>query len=81
MTYSIDGFGRVLIGEGKEVVRSGDSKSGVILTIDKEIQEICEKAGSQINKGAIVVSDVENGDILGMASFPKYQINSLEDAS
>lgn len=80
VTYSIDGFGRVLIGEGKEVVRSGDAKSGVILTIDREIQEICEKAGSQINKGTIIVSDVENGDILGMASFPQYKVSDLEDA-
>lgn len=80
VTYSTDGSGRVLIGGGKNVVRSDKQKTGVVLTIDSEIQEICEKAGKKIDKGAVIVSDVKNGEILGMASFPDYDVNDISPA-
>jgi penicillin-binding protein 2 len=80
VTYSTDGHGNILIGGGKSVVRSTKDKSGVVTTLDSEIQAICEKAGSSLEKGAIVVSDVNNGDILGMASFPQYDMNNLTAA-
>lgn len=80
VTYSTDGFGNILIGGEKSVVRSIADKTGVVLTIDSEIQEICEKAGESLEKGAIVVSDVKNGDILAMVSEPSYSWNKLEKA-
>lgn len=80
VTYSTDGFGHILIGSGKSVIRSEKQKTGVVTTIDKEIQEICEKAGRSLGKGAVVVSDVKNGDILGIVSFPEYDINDIESA-
>ena len=78
--YSVDGFGRVIIGDGKTVVRSSASKAGVVATIDKDIQSVCESCGSSIKKGAIVVSDVKTGDILAMASFPSYRSDRIEEA-
>lgn len=80
VTYSTDGHGNILIGGGKNVIRSTKQKTGIVTTLDSEIQEICEKAGSKLKKGAVVVSDVKNGDILGMASFPQYDINDLSAA-
>ena len=80
VTYSIDGFGRVLIGDGKKVRRSSADESGVVTTIDSEIQSICERCGSNIGRGAIVVADVSSGDILSMASFPDYSPNCLDTA-
>ncbi len=80
VTYSTDGFGRILIGGGKNVIRSSKDKTGVVTTIDSRIQRICEKVGRKLEKGAIVVSDVENGDILAMASFPEYDLNNLSKA-
>lgn len=77
VTYSTDGFGNVLIGSEKNVVRSEKHKTGVVTTIDSEIQAICEKAGSKLKKGAVVVSEVKSGEILGMASFPAYDISNL----
>lgn len=80
VTYSIDGFGRVLIGDGKKVQRSNAEKAGVVTTIDSDIQRICEKYGRSSGRGAVVIADVETGDILGMASFPDYSANELEKA-
>lgn len=80
VTYSTDGFGNVLIGGEKTVIRSSRTNTGVVTALDSEIQSICERAGEKLEKGAIVVSDVKNGDILAMASFPDYDIFDLEDA-
>jgi len=46
----------------------------VLLTIDKKIQEACEFALLG-KRGAIVVTDPFNGDILGMASSPDFDPN------
>lgn len=80
VTYSVDGFGRVLIGDGKEVVRSNAAESGVVTTIDADIQNICEECGSDIDKGAIVVADISTGDILALASFPSFSTEKLDES-
>ena len=79
VTYNVDGFGHILIGDGKEVVRT-QAYSGVVTTIDSELQRICEKCGKNIEKGAIVLADIKTGDILAMASFPTYSPNEIENA-
>ena len=78
VSYTTDGFGRILKGGSKEVMRTKTYKSGVVLTIDEDIQDICEKCGSSINMGAIVCADVKKGDILAMASFPDYDPENIE---
>ncbi|MBQ9898041.1 MAG: penicillin-binding protein 2 [Ruminococcus sp.] len=80
VTYTADGFGRVLIGGGKSIVRSKAANGGVVLTIDEEIQRICESAGRDIERGAIVVTNVRNGDILALASFPDYDPADISSA-
>lgn len=80
VTYYADGFGRVLIGDGKTVQRSSAYKSGIVTTLDSRIQKICEKYGSSIEKGAIVCADAGTGDILAMASFPGYSYDDLGEA-
>ncbi|MCM1133116.1 MAG: penicillin-binding protein 2 [Ruminococcus flavefaciens] len=80
VTYSTDGFGHILIGEGKSVTRSRKQKTGIVTTLDSSIQKICETAGADIDKGAIVVSDVKNGEILALASFPEYDVQDIAPA-
>ena len=80
VTYGIDGQGNVLQGLKKTVKSDEEMKAGVVLTIDKYIQAICELAGSKMDKGAVVVMDVQSGDILGMASFPAYSADNLGEA-
>ncbi|MBE6845732.1 MAG: hypothetical protein E7508_08510 [Ruminococcus sp.] len=80
ITYGIDGQGNVLQGISKSVDGQTEMKAGVVLTIDKNIQAICELMEDKVSKGAVVVMDVRSGDILGMASFPSYSTDKLSDA-
>lgn len=80
VTYNVDGYGNVMEGLGKNVTKAEKVTNGVVLTIDKYIQAICELAGSSMQKGAVVVMDIHSGDILGMASFPSYSISNLSEA-
>jgi len=78
VTYTTDALGNILMGEKPIVSQISYQNAGVVTTLDSRIQEICEK--KEIEKGAIVVMDVESGDILAMASFPDYDPNHLADA-
>jgi len=49
----------------------------VKLTIDARIQEIVEKALRVVGRGAAVVLDPNNGDILAMASVPSFDPNAF----
>lgn len=80
VAYTADGFGRVLIGDGKAVTRSDITCGGVVTTLDSRIQRICENAAGGIDKGAIVVAEISTGDILALASFPDYSVYNLEEA-
>ena len=80
VTYTVDGFCNIMIGDGKQVYRTKAYKSGVVLTLDKKIQEICERCGDKIEKGAIVCADIKTGDILAMTSFPSYEPDKLAEA-
>lgn len=80
VTYTTDGFGQILIGDGKKIIRSTAEKNGVVTTIDLDIQKICENAGKNIEKGAIIVADVKTGEILALASFPTYSVDDMEKA-
>lgn len=80
VTYNIDGMGNVLQGIDKKVTQKYEMKAGVVLTIDKYIQAICELMEDKVKKGAVVVMDVQSGDILGMASFPSYNPINLGEA-
>ncbi|MDD4688132.1 MAG: penicillin-binding protein 2 [Eubacteriales bacterium] len=47
--------------------------SGVRLTVDMHIQKICEEImDSDLPRGAVIVTDIETGEILAMASRPAY---------
>ncbi len=80
VTYTADGFGRILIGDGKNVTRSSIVCSGIVTTIDRDIQQIVEDCWVVEKCGAVVVSEVKTGDILALASFPDYSTYALGEA-
>ncbi len=50
----------------------------VVTTIDFEIQKLCERLlAENVRRGAMVIMEVETGDILGMASNPQYDPNDF----
>lgn len=60
-------------------VRRDEPKQGanVYLTIDSRIQHIAEKAMRAVGRGAAVVVDPNNGNVLAMASVPSFDPNSF----
>ena len=81
--YSADATGRILTGEGVEIRNSGYyDYDGVVLTIDSDIQRICEEAldNNHITKGAVVVMDVSTSQILASVSYPIYDRDNLSSS-
>jgi penicillin-binding protein 2 len=75
---------RILQRDVKGVIKQDDVKivepkqgANVYLTIDARIQYIAEKALRAVGRGAAVVIDPNNGDILAMASVPSYDPNTF----
>ena len=79
ITFSSDAQGGVL--KGRDIFVSDENvESGVVLTLDSDIQKICEEVCGNVKKGAAVVMDVKSGDILAMASFPLYKRSEISKA-
>ncbi len=82
VTYTCDALGRVLTAEDIKINDNGyTDNDGIVLTIDKEIQKICENAlhNSNIKKGGVIVLDVKTSEILACASTPQYDRKNLAD--
>ncbi len=52
--------------------------NNIFLTIDSRIQGIAEKALGE-RKGSVIVMDPWNGEIIAIASFPRYNLNTLNE--
>ncbi len=81
--YKSDANGKILGGNGFDTADNNYASSGgVVLTIDYDIQRVCENAmkWNNLEKGAVVVVDAENSEILAMASSPVYDRNNLASA-
>lgn len=56
-------------------------KAGLVLTLDKDIQQLCQVIGRQmLDKGAIVVMDVDSGQLKAVVSLPTFDPNDLTAA-
>lgn len=77
----VDALGRPMENGTMQVEGSSrPPQQGVILTLDKRMQQVVEQVGEQIDQGAIVVMDVQTGAITASASFPQYDPYHLEAA-
>lgn len=78
ITFQLDGTGNLIKGKEMEQTIQGNSDGGVVLTLDRGIQELAQKIGGQsIPKGAITVFDVKTSQIVACASFPTYSQNDV----
>lgn len=77
--FSVDATGCVLEGLASEKTIPKELKSGVVTTLDSNIQTICENAfrNSGYKKGAVVVMDTKSGELLACASFPEFDPENL----
>lgn len=72
-----DGLRRVFHGIGIRQ-QINFEQTGVILTVDRRIQQIVEKTlDNEKFNGAVVVLDVQNGQILALASRPSVNVHDM----
>ena len=81
-SFFTDGNGAYLAGIMPESSdTTARSIGGVVLTLDKEIQTIIEDTACQhLEKGAVIVLESQTGSILGMASFPSFQPDTVSQS-
>lgn len=74
--------GRVMLGENIEIIGNQIPESGVVLTVDKNIQYITEKAldNSGADCAAAVVIEVESGAIRACVSRPSFDPDNVSDS-
>lgn len=75
-----DALRRPMEGHPPEFSDQGySSGAGVVLTLDADIQRIAENAARSIEKGCVVVMEVQTGDLKAMVSRPNYNPNRVAD--
>ncbi len=82
VTYKVDALNRVLGGEDKQISDTTYLQNkGVVLTIDKNIQEIAEQAAKKyLKQAAVVVTEVPSCKIRAMVSLPDFSPNDVAAA-
>ena len=78
--YSADATGKMLAGNGFEIISDNyASSAGLVLTIDYDIQRVCESVMGYHNivKGAVVVLDAMTSEILALASYPCFDRDNM----
>jgi len=77
---TVDGRGKIIPGLSfnEVVAREKTDRNSIVLTIDRGLQKKVEQVmDGMIPRGAVVVMDVLNGDILAIASRPNYDQNLI----
>ena len=82
VTFSVNAVGEALAGVEPEVEDTmSNLNSGVMLTIDKDIQDIAQKAAKQyLEKGAVVVLDVRTGAVRASVSVSDFDPDNVQEA-
>ena len=71
----------------QEVTKKPIQGNTVVLTIDRDLQvlaqnrlqSVCNKVDASSSAGAVVVEDVNSGELLAAASYPTYDLNDYYD--
>ena len=76
INYSVDALGKVLDGDSGAVIDENyDSKKGIQISIDENIQNIVENSAENISKGSVVVLDCDTSQILASYSIGNDYLN------
>lgn len=80
--FSANAKGRVMLGEGIEIKGNRVPKNGVVLTLDRDIQQITEAVldASVSECAAAVVIEVESGAIRACVSRPLFNQNDISES-
>lgn len=73
LSYSTNALGQMIVGEDREYENTlSGGTEGIALTIDSDIQSYVEEVANSIEKGSIVVCDINTGEIKASVSMPSY---------
>lgn len=76
INFSVDAVGRLLDGDDGTIFEENyNTKKGIMLTIDSQIQKAAEKAAENIESGAVIVLDTETSEVLAAYSKPNDYLN------
>lgn len=80
-SFVVDAGRKSLPGLGMELESSSYyAKTGLVLSLDAEIQQAVERVlGRTEGAGAVVLLDVASSDVLAMASYPGYQVEDVSN--
>lgn len=78
-SFATDAEGNFLPG-AKPSIKEPDRKNKLFITIDRQIQKIAANAANSIQKGAVVVSEINSGKIRAMVSRPGFYANSIDES-
>ncbi len=81
--YTVDARGNVLDADSPQILLEEEQRgAGVVLTLDRYIQMVCEQAAwnQSLGKGAIVVMESDTGKIRAMVSSPGYYNDNISGA-
>ena len=80
--YQVDALGRAIAGAERLTENSLEyTAGGVAVTIDRDIQLLCEQASEGLGKGAVVVTEVPNCEIRALVSLPGFQQDKIDEAA
>lgn len=78
LVATVDGRKQFLPGEGYAVSMDNMDNKNLRLTIDYHIQKIIEETIDENDReGAIIVSNIKTGEVLGMVSRPNFNPNNI----
>lgn len=75
--FETSALGEFMLGARPQINKSLPN-GNVYLTINKDIQKICNNAAKSIKLGAVIVTETETGKIRGMVSKPEFDVNNLK---
>jgi len=78
VSFNTDVNGKIIANKQEITNNTELQQKGVMLTIDKSIQDICETTAKEhLKKGAIVVLENKTGKIKALVSTPTYNPNNI----
>lgn len=78
LRYFIDALGHPAGNQAPEIIMNNyQNQGGVVLTLNADFQRAAQNAMKDVEKGAVVIMDVNTGDIKASVSMPAYDPNNL----
>ena len=78
--FACDGKGGILAGISPEIENKASPLTfGIVTTIDITVQNVVESYASFLGEGAIIVASAKNSKIRGIASYPTFTTDNIEN--